>query len=232
MLDANNNPVSGASVTLTLSNGTATPTGVLAGTVTQKTDASGNATFNDLSVNKAGTGYTLTAASGALTSAASAPFTVTAATAAQISFIQQPADTVSGQAVSPAVVVQLLDANNNPVPNASVTLTLTGGSGTLSGTASQITDAGGNATFSNLSIDKTGAENPHGQQQRLAAGDERRLHHHAERRHPDRFQEPAQQHALRPGDLARRRGPTAGRQQQPGARHQRHREPDERHGRL
>ena len=56
-------------------------------------------------------------------------------------------------------MVQLLDADGNPVPNASVTLTLSNGaasSGTLSGTVTQATDASGNATFSNLSVDKAG----------------------------------------------------------------------------
>ncbi len=69
--DAFNNNLSGVSVTLSLSMGT----GTLNGTLTQITNGSGIATFNNLSIDAAGSGKKLTASSGAVT-ALSDPFTI------------------------------------------------------------------------------------------------------------------------------------------------------------
>ena len=63
LLDANGNPVSGASVALALSSGTGTLSGVP--TPAPVTDANGNATFSSLSVDQAGAKQ-LTASSGNL----------------------------------------------------------------------------------------------------------------------------------------------------------------------
>jgi hypothetical protein len=61
--DAFNNNLSGVSVTLSLSMGT----GTLNGTLTQVTNGSGIATFNNLGIDAAGSGKKLTATSGAIT---------------------------------------------------------------------------------------------------------------------------------------------------------------------
>lgn len=66
-------PIDGVPVTMALANN---PTGAtLSGALTANT-VSGVATFNNLKVNRAGTGYTLSATSPSLTSAVSAPFNI------------------------------------------------------------------------------------------------------------------------------------------------------------
>ena len=152
----NNVSTSGVSVTMSLSSGT----GSLSGTTAQTTNASGLATFNDLSIDLAGS-KNLTAASTGLTPAASDSFTISAVTAANVVFVQQPTDATAGAAISPAVTVQLQDGSGNNVSTSgvSVTMSLSSGTGALSGTTVQTTDASGLATFSDLSIDLAGAKN-------------------------------------------------------------------------
>jgi hypothetical protein len=71
-------PVPSSGVSITISIGTNPSQGVLSGTVTGITDTTGTATFLGLSINAAGTGYTLLASSASLTSATSPPFAVSA----------------------------------------------------------------------------------------------------------------------------------------------------------
>jgi adhesin/invasin len=155
--DASGNPVpsSGVTITLSLSSGT----GVLSGTLSRPTDAGGLASFNDLSVNLAGS-KALTAASSGVTSAVSSSFTVTAAAASQLAFVQQPTNEVAGVAISPTITVQLRDQFGNNVSSSGVgvTMAISSGNGTLSGTTTQATNAGGLASFANLSIDLAGSK--------------------------------------------------------------------------
>src|SRR5207237_971010 len=132
--------------------------GTLSGTTTVAA-VSGVATFSNLSIDKAGTGYTLTAASGALTGATSSAFTISPAAASRLAFTVQPTSTTAGTAISPAVQVAVQDAFGNtvtsstaniPVPRASNL-----GGGTLAGTTT-VAAVSGVASFSNLSIDKAG----------------------------------------------------------------------------
>src|SRR5207244_3066264 len=77
--DANNNLITGDntdSVTVSLANN---PTGATLGGTTTVTVTGGVATFGNLSINRAGAGYTLGANSGSLGSATSASFSVTGA---------------------------------------------------------------------------------------------------------------------------------------------------------
>ena len=76
---------------------------------------------------------------------------------AKLGFTTQPAGAAPGATMSP-VVVQVQTAGGASVPSngVPVTLTLSAGSGTLSGTLTQNTDGTGKATFSNLSIDTAG----------------------------------------------------------------------------
>jgi hypothetical protein len=82
------------------------------------------------------------------------------ASATQLALVQQPTDAVSGQDIAPAVTVQLEDSSGDPVAQAGVTVgvSLSSGTGTLSGTLSQATDASGVATFNDLSIDLVGSK--------------------------------------------------------------------------
>lgn len=63
-------------VTMSITAGTGTPGAALSGQVIVNAEG-GVATFNNLRINQAGTGYTLTATSSGLASAQSAPFAVT-----------------------------------------------------------------------------------------------------------------------------------------------------------
>ena len=147
-------------VTLTLTAGS----GILSGTLTQNSDATGKATFNNLSIDTAGAGKQFTAtASGigaGLTNAVSSTFSIVVpSVAAKLAFTTPPADALTNAAMS-AVVVQVQDTNSVAVAsnNVPVTLTLTSGGGTLSGTLTQNSDASGKATFAGLSIDLAGAK--------------------------------------------------------------------------
>ena len=119
----------------------------------------GVAAFSTLSINKVGTGYTLTASASGLTTATSGAFNVTAGAAAKVVFTAQPTNTTAGAAVSPAVQVTVEDSQNNVVTTATNQITIAIGtnpsSGTLSGTA-QVNAVAGVATFSNLSINSAG----------------------------------------------------------------------------
>jgi hypothetical protein len=143
---------------ITIAIGTNPGSGSLSGTATVAA-SSGVATFSNLSINKAGTGYTLTASSGALATDTSSAFNISAGSATQVKFSVQPTDAVAATSISPAVVVTAYDANLNVVTgysaNITVAIGMNPGSGTLSGTAT-VAASSGVATFSNLSINKAG----------------------------------------------------------------------------
>jgi hypothetical protein len=73
LTDAHDNPVSGATVTIAIDRNPGG--GTLAGTLSRTSDASGIATFSDLSIGALGVGYTLRATTGAV-SATSVPFVI------------------------------------------------------------------------------------------------------------------------------------------------------------
>ena len=156
--DAQGNTVttSSANVTLALTTGT----GTLSGTATVAA-VNGVATFSGLSVDLAGTNKVLTATSGTLTSATTSPaFTITAGTATKVALTTQPsASTVAGTAFAQQPVVTIQDAQGNTVTSATdnVTIALTTGTGTLSGTAT-VAAVAGVATFTGLKINLTGTD--------------------------------------------------------------------------
>jgi hypothetical protein len=160
--DANGNTVtaSTASVTLAITSGTGASGAVLSGTKTVST-VNGVATFSGLSIDKAGTGYTLTASSSGLTSDTSNVFNVVAGTATRLAFTTPPAGAVAGVPFTTQPVVTIQDANGNTVTasTASVTLAITSGTGisgaVLSGTKT-VSAVNGVAAFGGLSIDKVG----------------------------------------------------------------------------
>jgi hypothetical protein len=145
---------------VTLAIGTNPSAGTLGGTTTVTASGSdGVATFSDLSIDKAGTGYTLSASSSGLTGATSSTFNITPGAANRVAFSVQPSNTTAGSAITPAVKVEVRDANGNVVTSSSASVTLAIGtnpsSGTLSGTKT-VAAVNGVATFSDLSIDKAG----------------------------------------------------------------------------
>src|SRR5206468_767479 len=128
----------------------------LAGTATVAASA-GVATFANLSIDKVGTGYTLTATgAGSTTSTA---FNITARKSAEQGKTVKPSTTAASAAITPAVQVTALVVSNKTATGftGSVTLEIgrVPGSGTLAGTATVAASAGV-ATFANLSIDKVG----------------------------------------------------------------------------
>src|SRR5207253_10648988 len=76
----------------------------------------GVATFFDLSLNRTGTGYTLTASANAFAPVISTAFDITPGTATQLAFTAQPTTTVAGLVISPAVQLTALAPAGNPVP--------------------------------------------------------------------------------------------------------------------
>src|SRR3989454_66298 len=157
-LDAAGNPVPGFTGSITVALGNNPGGSTLSGTTTVAA-VNGVATFVDLSLNKTGTGYWLTATATGLNTATSSVFDITAGVATQLAFGTQPSTTVANRLITPAVKVRALDALGNLVPSftGSVTVALGAnpGGATLSGTT-PVAAGGGVATFVDLSLNKTG----------------------------------------------------------------------------
>jgi hypothetical protein len=90
----------------------------LGGTVTQNT-VNGVATFSNLTLNKTGTGYTLTASSPGLTSATSSAFNILPGAPVGLRLVTQPctgsATCSAGTPLAPSPQFEVLDANGNRV---------------------------------------------------------------------------------------------------------------------
>src|SRR5882672_5337780 len=157
-LDPVGNPVPGFTGSVTIAFGN-NPGGSTLGGTTTVAAVNGVASFGDLSANKTGTGYWLTATATGLSTATSSAFTITAGAVTQLVFGTQPGTTVANRVIAPAVKVRALDALGNLVPSftGSVTIALGSnpGGATLSGTT-PVSAASGVATFFDLSLNKTG----------------------------------------------------------------------------
>ena len=142
------------SVQVVITPGSGTAGATLSGTTTVSAVA-GVATFSNLSVDKSGLDYKLTASSGVLTSATSGIFAINAGTPTQVTIDQQPTTTVAGTAITPGVTATARDALGNPVKtfvgNVTIAIAVNPAGGTLSGTKT-VAAVAGTATFGNLSI--------------------------------------------------------------------------------
>ena len=141
-------------VTLVLSGGTSGA--MLGGTVTG-TAVNGVAAFTGLTINTAGTGYTLTASSGTLTSATSS-INVAPVTATKLVVTTTPPASVTANAPF-GLTVTAEDGSGNIATtyNGPVTLVLSGGtSGAKLGGTVTITAVNGVAAFTGLTIDTAG----------------------------------------------------------------------------
>lgn len=121
----------------------------------------GVATFSGLAIDLAGTGYTLTFSSGALTTAVSNTFDVTVGAATQLVITTQPGNGTGGSALSTQPVVEVRDAGGNTITSSSaaVDATITTGTGTAGAAivaGGSANASGGVATFSSLAIDLAG----------------------------------------------------------------------------
>src|SRR5262249_16231423 len=132
--------------------------GELGGTLTQTTDSSSQATFDDLTIDQPGTGYTLVASFDGLPDVTSAAFGE-GTVARQLAFVQQPISGTVGTVLSPPGTVQVTDSFGNP-KSGTFTITIAiganPGGGVLGGTLTQTTNSSGLATFSDLTISKPG----------------------------------------------------------------------------
>lgn len=128
----------------------------LSGTTTVN-PVNGVATFNTLSLDRVGTGYTFEATSPGLTPATSNPFNITAAAAGQVTFLVPPSGVTAGLAITPPIQVETRDAFGNL---ADTTVTLTIGNnpsgGTLGGSTRLMT-VNGVATFAGITVSQGGA---------------------------------------------------------------------------
>ena len=143
------------SVTLTITAGTGTSGARLSGTTTA-TAVAGVAVFSNLSINRSGSGYRLSATAPGVSGSTSAAFTIAAGAAAQLAFTVQPGTTTAGATIAPAVQVTARDAQGNTVPGFTGNVAMAIGTnhgGTLSGTTT-VPAVAGVATFSTLSIDQ------------------------------------------------------------------------------
>lgn len=96
--------------------------------------ANGVATFGNLSIDRSGAGYTLSASAATLASGTSSAFTVVPAapSASASTLVASPASITSSSGSSSAgITVTVRDALGNPVPGVTVTLAATGNGNTL-----------------------------------------------------------------------------------------------------
>lgn len=153
-----NATAAGNAVTVAITSGTGTGGATLSGTPSKAASA-GAASFSDLSINRSGTGYTLTATATGLTSAVSSAFAVTAAAVASVA--QQAGDSQSaatGAAVATPPAVLAKDAFGNVKPGASVTFAVASGGGSVTG-AGQTTNASGVATVGGWTLGSAAGAN-------------------------------------------------------------------------
>ena len=157
LTDSGGNPAAG-NVTLSLTPGLGTPGAKLICANNTVAAVGGVASFSDCSVNDAGSGYTLTAASGPA-SAESNSFDVGVGPPAQLVFSVQPGGGKGGStwATQPAVVIEDAGGNQISSDTASISLSVTpgSGSGTLTCAANSLPAELGSALFTGCSIDKT-----------------------------------------------------------------------------
>ncbi|MBI1723711.1 MAG: hemagglutinin, partial [Gemmatimonadetes bacterium] len=155
--DAGGNRVTTSTATVNISIADNPAGGVLSGTRAVAAVA-GVVTYTNLSIDKAGSGYTLVASGGTLTSATSSAFGVAVGAAITLRFATQPGGATGGTAFATQPAVEVIDAGGNRVTSSTASITLAlfdnPGAGTLSGTIT-VSATAGLATFSNLAIDRT-----------------------------------------------------------------------------
>src|SRR2546427_523378 len=99
------------------------PSGATLTGTTTVAAANGVATFYALSLDKSGTGYTLTATASGLSAATSAPFDVTPGAATHLVFTGQPANTGAGATLTPAGPGAAQGARGDPEPSVTGSVT-------------------------------------------------------------------------------------------------------------
>jgi uncharacterized repeat protein (TIGR01451 family) len=151
----NVDPTYGSGVTVALA---ANPGGATLGGSLTVLASAGVATFTGLSLDRAGTGYTLRLSSGSLTPATTNAIRVTPGSATQLVVTTQPTSVTAGAGFG--LVVQAEDAFGNVDPTfagiMTVALAANPGSASLGGSRTA-SIGGGVATFSGLTLDRAAA---------------------------------------------------------------------------
>lgn len=149
-------------VTLAITSGSGTSGATLSCDSSPLAASSGVASFAGCKIDKAGTGYTLTATDGSLSSATSNPFNVTVGPVSQLVFTTQPGGATVATAFTQQPVVTAEDAGGNTVTSyaGSITLSIKSGTGTSGATLTCTTNpksaTAGVDSFAGCKIDKSG----------------------------------------------------------------------------
>src|SRR5439155_191393 len=143
--DAQGNTASGFTGNVTVAIGTNPGGGTVSGTGTAAAVA-GVVSFGTLSIDRTGTGYTLTASGTGLATGGSAAFNVSAGSATALVFTGEPTNAVAGAAITPAVQVTVEDGLGNTVTsftaNVTVAIATNPAGGTRAGTTTVAATAG------------------------------------------------------------------------------------------
>ena len=144
--DSVGNPVTSFTNTITIGFGSNPGGATLGGTLSQAAVASA-ATFSNLTINRSGTAYTLTASASGLVSATSNAFNVAPGAPSAIAVIAGNGQSaVVGSKLANAITVQLRDAAGNSIAGQTLTFTPATSSGSIS-PSSAATAADGTASF-------------------------------------------------------------------------------------
>jgi hypothetical protein len=156
--DSLGNTVTSSTIYITVALGTNSGGSTLSGNATLYT-VGGVVTFNDLSLNKAGAGYTLTASSPGLTGVTSSAFSNTPGAAAVLAFTTQPGNANVASNISGPPTITVRDNFGNTVTSSTASVTIGMGAnpagGTLSGTTTK-NAVSGVASFSDLAVNQAG----------------------------------------------------------------------------
>lgn len=125
--------------------------GILQGTVT-KNAVGGVATFDNLRIDQAGSGYQLKASANGLTEAISNNFDIVPGPAVKIGFASQPSSVGAFESANPPFRVAVQDSLGNTVPTASDTITISIPNCILNGVPTRAT-ASGVAEFQGVSFE-------------------------------------------------------------------------------
>lgn len=151
LLDAHGNRATGASLSVALALEANPGEAALGGTLTRAAEA-GIATFDDLSLDNIGTGYTLAATAAGLPPVTSGAFDVRAGPPALVEIVAGDAQTATaGTAVAVAPSVRVRDAGGNPAAGATITFLVTAGGGSAMGETA-VTDAAGIAAVGSWTL--------------------------------------------------------------------------------
>lgn len=158
--DAGGNVVTDYAGTVTLSIKAGTGTVGAALSSCSGSLANGVTSFSGCKIDKAGTGYRLTASDGTRTVDTNT-FNITVGALAQIAFTQQPAGAVAGTAFTTQPKVTAQDAGGNTITSypGTIVLSITSGTGTAGATLDGCsrTTTNGVASFANCEIKKSGS---------------------------------------------------------------------------